>query len=372
MYNSPWTPEEDQKLVQLVNQYGAKKWSVIASKMAGRISKQCRERWVNALNPEINKGPWTEDEDYIIEKAHEQFGNKWSRIVAVLKKHGFVRTDNGVKNHWNSTMRRERERKQEGEDDTIKRRKYYGRKNTNLSSEVVKTPKKRKYPNIVMETTTESDEVVAIQRRAQQETLNGLLVPNLMFKNDDYKSILVDPTLYTNAENSLNATAFPSEVLPSVLKPHQSKRSASNLLYNHPVKRRKFSSQQDSGSTYSSDNDNENDQPVSRCLDFSQANFPSEDPTSPMNDDESIQEESDSISQSPTNHKSLKISTNLATPQSVNAKEPAMSKPISVFGSSLQSPISMRPQNSIFTPFPLSHPVFSQATRLLSREEIKI
>lgn len=54
--------QEDRKVIELVGKYGAKCWSKIAEHLKGRIGKQCRERWHNNLNPELNKGPWTEEE----------------------------------------------------------------------------------------------------------------------------------------------------------------------------------------------------------------------------------------------------------------------------------------------------------------------
>jgi transcriptional activator Myb len=46
-----WRNEEDSKLIQLVGEYGPKKWSIISEKLPGRIGKQCRERWYNHLDP---------------------------------------------------------------------------------------------------------------------------------------------------------------------------------------------------------------------------------------------------------------------------------------------------------------------------------
>ncbi len=80
-----WTPEEDQKVIDLVHLHGAKKWTLIARHLNGRIGKQCRERWHNHLNPEINKKPWTQEEDGVIIEAHGRYGNQWSRIAKLLQ-----------------------------------------------------------------------------------------------------------------------------------------------------------------------------------------------------------------------------------------------------------------------------------------------
>ncbi|CAL0311803.1 unnamed protein product [Lupinus luteus] len=99
----PWTPEEDEKLTDYINKHGQGSWRTLA-KRAGlnRCGKSCRLRWTNYLRPDIKRGKFTEEDERLIINLHSVLGNKWSKIAGHLP----GRTDNEIKNFWNTNIRK--------------------------------------------------------------------------------------------------------------------------------------------------------------------------------------------------------------------------------------------------------------------------
>ena len=97
-----WTRDEDALLTSVVKEHGAKRWNYIAEFIPGRTGKQCRERWMSHIAPNVRNDQWTEEEVELLIRLQAEFGNKWSKI----SRYFIDRPPNVVKNKFNCILRR--------------------------------------------------------------------------------------------------------------------------------------------------------------------------------------------------------------------------------------------------------------------------
>ncbi|XP_021647856.2 transcription factor MYB120-like [Hevea brasiliensis] len=99
----PWTAEEDAILVEYVRKHGEGNWNAVQRHSGlARCGKSCRLRWANHLRPNLKKGAFSPEEERLIVELHAKFGNKWARMASLLP----GRTDNEIKNYWNTRVKR--------------------------------------------------------------------------------------------------------------------------------------------------------------------------------------------------------------------------------------------------------------------------
>ncbi|KAK2391866.1 transcription factor RAX3 [Trifolium repens] len=134
----PWSPEEDAKLKSYIQQNGTGgNWITLPQKIGlKRCGKSCRLRWLNYLRPNIKHGGFTEEEDNIICSLYIRIGSRWSVIAGQLP----GRTDNDIKNYWNTKLKKKllgKHRKEQQLQARSKHDERNGRKSESSSSNLI-------------------------------------------------------------------------------------------------------------------------------------------------------------------------------------------------------------------------------------------
>ncbi|KAM3505544.1 hypothetical protein MY11210_007924 [Beauveria gryllotalpidicola] len=119
----PWSGQEDEYLMQLVNQHGPLNWVRISTTLGSRTPKQCRERYHQNLKPSLNHEPITAEEGIQIERLVGEIGKRWAEIARRL--HG--RSDNAVKNWWNGSQNRRKRYDRRRNANAVGGEEYYRR-----------------------------------------------------------------------------------------------------------------------------------------------------------------------------------------------------------------------------------------------------
>ncbi|KAK8886886.1 hypothetical protein M9Y10_037919 [Tritrichomonas musculus] len=98
-----FTINEDKKLIELYSIY-QDDWKTISEFMPNRTIRQCKERYLHYLSPEISQSLWTEDEDELLIQKVNTIGKRWKILEQFFK----GRTEISIRNRWNMLVRKEK------------------------------------------------------------------------------------------------------------------------------------------------------------------------------------------------------------------------------------------------------------------------
>jgi hypothetical protein len=103
-YRYVFSATEDQLLEAAIDRLGVNDWDAVAKQVPDRSARQCRERWFSYLSPDVNRMPWTTEEDALLFDSLQTHGPKWGALVTFFRN----RTQNNIKNRWNTIIRKAR------------------------------------------------------------------------------------------------------------------------------------------------------------------------------------------------------------------------------------------------------------------------
>ncbi|KAK4749193.1 hypothetical protein SAY87_026642 [Trapa incisa] len=182
-----WTEEEDEILRKCIQKFGEGNWNQVPARAGlNRCRKSCRLRWLNYLKPNIKRGVFQEDEVDLMLRLHKLLGNRWSLIAGRLP----GRTTNDVKNYWNSRLKNK---------NMVSRLPKENHKTLNIVKVDIIKPRPRAFKNfskmiIAEATTTFTSTSSSIRHYDISSPLMALHQPHLVSMGNDnwWESLLLD------------------------------------------------------------------------------------------------------------------------------------------------------------------------------------
>ncbi|KAG0269436.1 hypothetical protein DFQ27_003561 [Actinomortierella ambigua] len=92
-----WTSQEEEMLLEAVRELSSENWHAVAARVPGRNAKQCMQKWQTDLDPQINRLPWTIEEDQRLVEAYQAYGNSWQQIAKVVETRTWYQCYNRVR-----------------------------------------------------------------------------------------------------------------------------------------------------------------------------------------------------------------------------------------------------------------------------------
>ncbi|XP_042495619.1 transcription factor MYB1-like [Macadamia integrifolia] len=205
-----WTGLEDKILAGYIKTHGEGKWRDIPKK-AGlkRCGKSCRLRWMNYLKPGIKRGNISHDEEDLIIRLHKLLGNRWSLIAGRLP----GRTDNEIKNYWNTSLSKKLQAHQTSAASTQKPHSNQSEEEEKLMKKKQQQQQKKRKTKMTMTTTSRSSNDKPLSSKMDSSVVRTkALRCNRVFLTPEKTS---NQVVHQVAENNNEATFSEAEPKPS-------------------------------------------------------------------------------------------------------------------------------------------------------------